>query len=151
MQHQISVPDWLYQFSHFIGRNWQAIVGIILIALLASIVTEVTKHKLSVSQEKDQLKKIVRWVLVAVSTGFTVLGYFVFFVQGNEPILKQLPIIGQSEVEVLGTAWALYNFRLNKTFVTWQARLSKWSGAKATATPPQPSPSPDNAVSDQLL
>lgn len=154
MNHQVNVPDWLYQAAHFVGRNWQAIVGILLIAALASLVTEVVKHKWTINKETGQAKKIVRWSLVAVSTAFTVLGYFVFFVQSNESVLRQLPVIGQSEVEVLGAAWTLYNFRLNKTFAIWRDRLSKWSGNKTTDSSqslPLQQPSSDTVASDQLL
>lgn len=159
-QTTITVPPAVVGAVHFLERNWVAIVGICIVAVLASIVTEVTKRHINVNKEVqtevDRAKKIVRWTLLATSSGFTLLGYFIWFVQANEPTLKQLPVIGQSEVEVLGVAWGLYNFRLNKTFATWAARLGKWSSAKpAKSQLPQPQPEvaleTGSVSEDQLL
>lgn len=138
MQHTLIVPDSLYQATHFLERNWTAIVGIVIVALLSCIVTEAVKHKVSLSQEQDRAKKVVRWTLLAVSAGFTTLGYVIFFLQQNDSFLKQLPVVGQSVVEVLGVAWTLYNFRLNKTFQNVTQKLTSWSGAKATVPAAQP-------------
>lgn len=124
------VPLWASNTVHFFERNWVAMVGITVIALLAAIVTEFAKHKWAVKYEEDKAKTIIRWVLVAVSTGFTALGTVIYFVQTNGMSLSKLPYIGQNEVEVLGAAWTLYNFRLNKTFKNIQARAASWSDAK---------------------
>lgn len=131
------VPTWASNIVHFAERNWIAIVGIAIIALLACIITELAKHKWAVKYEEDKAKAIVRWVLVAVTAGFTTIGTIIYFVQTNGMSLSKVPYIGQNEVEVLGAAWTLYNFRLNKTFKNIQAKAAKWSAAKVQpiATP----------------
>lgn len=126
------VPSWFTSIIQFLERNWIAIVGITFIALLSCIVTEFAKHKWSVRYEASKAKTIVRWVLVAVTAGFTALGTVIYFIQTNQLSLAKLPFIGQNEVEVLGAAWGLYNFRLNKTFANIRAKLSTWSDAKVT-------------------
>jgi hypothetical protein len=130
------VPLWVTSTVHFLERNWVAIVGILIIALLSCIVTELAKHKWSTKYEEDKAKTIVRWVLLAVSAGFTALGTAIYFLQSNQLALSKLPYIGQNEVEVLGAAWMLYNFRLNKMFANIRTKLSTWSDAKLPATTP---------------
>lgn len=134
MQHTISLPNAPYQALHVLHRDWQAILGVVFVAVLASIVTEAVKHKVSLSQEEDRAKRIVRWTLLVTSSGFTAIGYFVAFANQHQSLLSQVPAVGQSVAEVLGAAWTLYNFRLNKTFETVTAALSKWSGGKNPAT-----------------
>jgi hypothetical protein len=129
------VPGFVSNSVHFLERNWIAIVGILVIALLSTIVTEIAKHKWSVKYEEQKAKTIVRWVLLAVSTGFTALGTIIYFMQSNSMSLSKLPFIGQNEVEVLGAAWTLYNFRLNKTFANVRAKLTNWADAKNPTTP----------------
>lgn len=139
----ITVPGWIVGTAHFLDRNWIALVGIVLIALLASILTELAKHQWSVKYETDKVKQLVRWTLLALTSAFTLLGYVVFYLQASKPFLAQVPHIGQAEIEVLGAAWTLYNFRLNKSFKVWADRLSKWSGGKnPTETPPAVQPQP---------
>jgi uncharacterized membrane protein len=134
-QTTLVVPSWASNVVHFAERNWIACVGILVIAIISSIVTEFAKHKWSVKYEEAKAKTIVRWVLVAVSTGFTALGTIIYFIQSNNFTLSKLPFIGQNEVEVLGAAWTLYNFRLNKTFANIRAKLASWSDAKVKDTP----------------
>lgn len=129
------VPNWLSLGVHFLERNWIAIVGIAVIALLSCIVTEIAKHKWSVKYEQAKAKTLVRWVLVLVSAGFTALATVIYFLQNNQLGLSKIPYIGQNEVEVLGAAWTLYNFRLNKTFANIRSRLDSWSDAKVRPDP----------------
>ncbi len=130
------VPLWVTNAVHFLERNWVAMVGIAVIALLSCLVTEFAKHKWSTQYEEAKAKTIVRWVLLTVSAGFTALGTVIYFLQTNGMYLKDIPYIGQNEVEVLGVAWGLYNFRLNKTFANIRAKLGKWSDAKIPPVTP---------------
>jgi hypothetical protein len=140
--HQLTVPDWFFQIGLFLERNWTAILGILLVALLASVVTELAKHKFNLKFEEARAKKLVRWTLLVVTSGFTAIGYFIWFAQANTSLLKNLPYVGQAEVEVLGAAWYLYNFRLNKTFKNVTAKLASWSETKAVnPSLPQPATS----------
>jgi hypothetical protein len=129
------VPTWVTSTVHFFERNWVAMVGILVIALLSCIVTELAKHKWSVKYEEAKAKTIVRWVLLSVSAGFTALATVIYFMQTNELALRKIPYIGQNEVQVLGAAWMLYNFRLNRTFANIRAKLAKWSDAKLDNKP----------------
>lgn len=146
----LTLPHWLAQTVHFFGRNWEGILGIIAIALVSSIIVEVLKHKGSWTQEEAKCKAVVRWGLLIISAGFTALGYVIFFLQSNESALKQLPQIGQAEVEVLGAAWTLYNFRLNKTYKNVASKLASWSKSTTpvTGTPIQNLQSPVAPATD---
>lgn len=137
------VPNWVTSAVHFLDRNWIPMVGIAVIALLSCIATEFAKHKWSVQYEDNKAKTIVRWMLLAVSMGFTALGSIIYFLQHNQLALQKIPYIGQNEVEVLGISWALYNFRLNKTFSSIRNKLANWSGTKVSDTTPVVTPTPE--------
>lgn len=124
------VPLWVTNVIHFLERNWIAMVGILIIALLSSVIGWAAKHHFSTKYEEDSVKKIVNWVLVAVSAGFTVLGTLIYFVQTNQMALKKIPYIGTDEITVLGVMWTMYQLRLKTTFQNWEAKLAKWSGSK---------------------
>lgn len=133
------VPSWVLSTIQFFERNWIAIIGILLIALIVCVITDLKKHKWNITYEEDKAKALVRWCIVASSAIFTAFGTLIYFVTSYKlPItdaLEQMwPHVAQNVTEVLGVTWGLYNFRLNKTFVSIRAKLAIWSGSKKVGT-----------------
>lgn len=125
----IQVPTNVVAAGEFLGRNLVAIIGVLAVALLASIVVEVIKRRYNAKREDtEQLaKKTVAHLLTLFTTIFTGLGYFIFLAQSNTPFLSQLPYVGQGVTEALGVAYLLYNVRLNKSYQTFANWASKWT------------------------
>jgi quinol-cytochrome oxidoreductase complex cytochrome b subunit len=149
MEKTVTLPDWAYQLVRFLDRNWQAILGVVLIAILASATVEVVKRRYTLKQDEKMAKRAVAWLLTTISAGFTTLGYLIFLAQSNETLVKQIPYIGQGVIEVLGTAYLLYNLRLNKTWQNVANVLGKWSKSEQPVVETKTvSPQPLAAPSD---
>lgn len=158
-QTTVTVPDSLVQAWKFFDRNHVAIIGVLVVALISSIVVELFKRKYNAKQLKQaegeavQLsKRGVAWLLTVITTLFTALGYAIFLVQSNKSYVSQLPYIGQGVTEALGVAYLLYNLRLNKSYQTFANWASKWSKSKPTDTDlQQPPVEPPVAQGDVLV
>lgn len=139
MQQTITIPNWVYQAYSFTKHNWTTVAGVVVVAIIASIVVEVSirhyKSKKEIVSPNDiaKLKKFIAWLLVIFSTLFSWLSYVIFFAQTNAGVLQAIPIIGSHSAEAVGTAYVLYQLRLNKYYKAFAIWASKWTGKKTTA------------------
>lgn len=145
----VTVPDSLVQAWNVFDRNHVAVIGVLVVALLASIVTEVVKRKYNAKQFSKMLvgeewkaiklsKKAIAWILTASTTLFTSLGYVLFLYQGNKSFVAQVPYIGTGVTEAVGVGYLLYNLRLNKSYTTFVAWAGKFSKSPTASNLPQP-------------
>lgn len=135
------VPEWTAEVVRYLDRNWIAIIGIVVIALASSLTTWALRYKgkWNLKYEEKQAKALTRWVILAVTSGFTLLGTLLYFVESNQPILvnllsKILPHAAANLSQVLGVLYILYNFQLKKSYQKWEAKLAKWSGSPEVTT-----------------
>lgn len=160
-QTTLTVPVGVVEAAHFIERNFWAFLGALLIAVLASLVTEVIKRKglkprLNLEEDKKRLQKLVTWVLALVSVLFTFLGYITTAAHFALPALTKYPVLAEACLSIYGASNFLYNVRLNKTWQKWADRLSSWTKSSTktpvTATPlvDLPQQTPVVASEDQL-
>lgn len=135
MQKTITVPAWVYTSYHYVIHNWTTVAGVLGVAVIASVVTELIKRYHNKKQLEDLSKKAIAWLLVVFSTLFTALGYAILYAQGHLDSLKTLPIIGSHATEALGLAYTLYNLRLSKYYKAFAAWASKETGKPVPTTP----------------
>lgn len=157
MSTTVTVPNNVVEAWRFFDRNHIAIIGVLVVALLASIVTEVVKRKYNARQLKQAevdavklSKKATAWILTASTTAFTAIGYVLFLYQQNKGFVAQIPYIGEGVTQSVGVAYLLYSLRLNKSYQTFATWASKWSKTKPTESNlPQPA-EPTPAAGDDL-
>lgn len=134
MEVKLTVPTNVVELSKVVQAHWLIALGVVVVAILASIAVELIKRRYNRKQQEEMTKKAVAWLLVFFSTVFTVLSYGIFFLQANQSFFETLPYVGQHVVEVLGVAYTLYNLRLNKWYKSFALWASKWT-SKKDATP----------------
>jgi hypothetical protein len=157
-----SVPDWVSPTGTS-ERTWALVIFLLLVAVLSAAAVEILKRRYNAKQWKKaqgsiepMAKHVVALLLTAFASIFAGAGYFILFAQANASVLSALPFIGVHMPQVVGTAYLLYNFRLNKTFQKVATVLGKWSKEKPAATgvaDPQSAavPAPVEPPSDSLL
>lgn len=134
MQKTLTVPAWVYSAYHFVVHNWTVVVGVIVVAIIASIALELVKRQHNKKQLNNLGKKALAWLLVVFSALFSALAYFLIYAQGHLSALKALPIIGSHTTQSIGLAYALYNIRLNKYYKAFAAWASKETGKPVAVT-----------------
>lgn len=126
MQYTFTIPKALVM-----GSNQWAVVGLLVIAgLCASVVVEAYKRHYNSKRDVDLAKHWVAALLTLVSALFAYIGYVAIFLQSNQSLLSGFPFVGKHVEAVVGIAWSLYAFRLNKTYQVVADYLAKWSNKK---------------------
>lgn len=137
-QQILIVPDWVVRAVHWVEHNWTVVVGVLIVAVLASVFVEVIKRRYNAKQEEAMAKHIVAWLLVVFSTLFSWLAYAIFYTQNHTSLLDSLPVIGSHTTEALGLAYTLYAVRLSTWYRGFAAWASRWTGQKAVESTIEP-------------
>src|SRR3954464_14226950 len=99
MKLELTVPTDVIGIYKVLQAHWLIALGVVVVAVLASLVVEVIKRKYNAKQQEEMAKRTIGWLLVFFSTVFTVLSYGIFFLQANQGFLETLPYVGQHVVE----------------------------------------------------
>lgn len=139
----VIVPNWVISLSDYAVHNWTTVLGVIVVAILASVTVELIKRHGVTTDDKKKLKRVVTWLLSVITTLFTVLGYVLIYATANQSFLQSLPVIGSHTLEALAVAYTLYNLRLNKYYEAFATWATKYTSNKQQALPVAPAPTDD--------
>ena len=120
------------------ARTWGILVGVLVVALLASIAVELIKRKYSASKQVDLAKHWTAVILTASASLFTLASYFIAFAQNNASFVSAFPFLARHMPQAVGVAYFVYNIRLSKWYQNVANVLGKWSSSADAVTPPQP-------------
>lgn len=131
----VIVPNWVISVGNYAAHNWTTVLGVVVVAILASITVELIKRHGVSTDDKKKLKRVVTWLLSVITTLFTVLGYVLIYATANQSFLQSLPVIGSHTLEALAVAYTLYNLRLNKYYEAFATWATKYTASKQQSLP----------------
>lgn len=121
MNHQVTIPDWLFNAANGVHDNWGVVAATIVTALVIGFIVEYVKHRYTLKQMKKLQGLAIHTLLVGLAVMSTVLEYATPFLQTNLRALETLPYIGAYAVGIYAAANYLYVLKGKK----WYQNLLK--------------------------